>query len=164
MDNSETGAAVIAGSEGMELLLFYIGEECYGIDILKVKEVIPCPRMTTVPHSHAAVSGVFQLRGAPLTVVDLMQAIDKGEGMPDANGGSVIVTEYRDSRQGFLVSRVDRIIYCGRGDFHHSPPGAGDAHYIEKVARVDEALIQVLDMEKILAQVLPGCGQPSQVA
>jgi two-component system chemotaxis response regulator CheV len=162
MENTPMSAAAIA--EGMELLLFYIDDECYGIDILKVKEVIPRPPLTAVPHSHAAVSGVLQLRGAPLTVVDLMRAIDKGEGMPDDGSGSVIVSEYLGGRQGFLVSSVDRIIYCGAEDFHASPPGAGDGHYIERVARVEETLIQVLDMERILARVLPASGAASRVA
>jgi len=152
---NETNTAAIADSDGMELLLFNLADECYGIDILRVKEVIPRPALTVVPRSHPAVSGVFQLRGAPLTVVDLIQAIGKDGARAHGSEGSVIITEYLDSRQGFLVSQVDRIVYCSREDFHPSPPGAGDAHYIEKVARVEESLIQVLDMEKVLSRVLP---------
>lgn len=164
MEANEINAAVSAERDGMELLLFYLGEECFGIDILRVKEVIPCPPMTQVPHSHPAVSGVIQLRGAPLTVVDLKQAIVNGKPLREDFNGSVIITEYLGGRQGFLVTRVDRIIHCRNGEFRDSPPGTGDTHYIEKVARVDEDLIQVLDMEKILAKVLPTAGRVSQVA
>ena len=164
MDANELNAEARTERDGMELLLFYLGDECYGIDILRVKEVIPCPPMTQVPHSHPSVSGVIQLRGAPLTVVDLKKAIGDGKSLREDINGSVIITEYLEGRQGFLVTRVDRIIHCSNGEFRDSPPGTGETHYIEKVARVDEDLIQVLDMEKILAKVLPKAGRVSQVA
>lgn len=161
MEKSELTA--MTQGDGMELLLFELGDECYGIDILKVKEVIPRPGLTLVPHSHPAVSGVFQLRGAPLTVIDLAHAIGKGTQV-QKELASVIVTEYLGERQGFLVSRVDRIIHCSGDDFHSAPPGAGESHFIEQVARVGETLIQALDMEKILSGVLPGSVAAAEVA
>ncbi|MGM0593655.1 MAG: chemotaxis protein CheW [Pseudomonadota bacterium] len=162
MEANENGPALVSAHDGTELLLFYLGDECFGIDILKVKEVIPRPPLTQVPHSNSAVSGVFHLRGAPVTVVDLNLAIAGSQGVSEA--GSVIITEYLGGRQGVLVSSVDRIIYSRPDDFSAAPPGTGNSHFIDKVVRVDQALIQVLDMEKVLAQVMPAAAGIAEVA
>jgi two-component system chemotaxis response regulator CheV len=161
---NQISAATAAELNGMELLLFYLGDKRFAIDILKVKEVIPCPSLTQVPHSHPAVSGVFQLRGAPLTVLDLQLAITQSLSAPQEGGGTVIVTEFFGDRQGFLVSRVDRIIHCRQEDFQESPPGTGDENFIEKVGRDGEELIQVLDFHQLLSSVLPASTRIEAVA
>ncbi len=140
----------------LELLLFYLGSnQPFGINVLKVKEIIPCPRLTHLPQAHAAVRGVTQLRGHPLTVVDLAQAIGRAPMFPEGcEQGSVIVAEFNRSRQGFLVRRVDRIIVCDWKQVLPPPSGTGLGSYITGVTRVGEPLVQILDVEKIIGEVV----------
>lgn len=149
-------------NQAAELLLFFLGSESYGIDITRVKEVIPRPAMTQVPHSHPAVSGVTHLRGTALTVIDLQRAI--GNEPAAAEGESVIVTELAGERQGFLVSRVDRIVHCQAADFSGSPSGIGSDNYIKEVAHHADGLIQLLDFDKILSTVLTQLNVTAAVA
>lgn len=139
----------------LELLLFHLhGEQRFGINVLKVSEVIPCPTLTKLPDSHASVRGVATLRGESISVVDLSQAI--GRGRLDKEGdcnGSVIVTEINRTKQGFLVDRVDRIVMRDWKDVLPPPKGLGSRSYASGVTQVEEELIQILDVERIMGEV-----------
>ncbi len=140
--------------ERLELLLFDLGgTQRFGINVLKVKEVIGCPKLTQVPQSHAAVRGVAHLRGEPLTVIDLSMAVRRP---PLGNGGegSVIITEFNRNMQGFLVRKVDRIVVCEWRNVLPPPKGSGLSSYITGVTDIDGELVQILDVEKVLGEVV----------
>lgn len=147
------------GSTGdrLELLLFYIGgRQCFGINVLKVKEVIGCPPLTQVPHSHAAVRGVAHLRGEPLTVIDLSMAIGRPALFADAKAareGAVIITEFNRNMQGFLVERVDRIVVCDWQDVLPPPKATGVRSYVTGVTEIESRLVEILDVEKVIGEV-----------
>ena len=147
-----------ANSDRLELLLFHVGgSQPFGINVLKVKEVIACPRLTLVPQSHPAVKGVAHLRGEPLTVMDLAMAIGRPALLRDAGSdtnGSVIITEFNRSMQGFLVSGVDRIVVCDWKQVFPPPKGSGVSSYITGVTEIDGKLVQILDVEKVLGEVV----------
>ncbi len=143
-------------SDRLELLLFHVGgSQPFGINVLKVKEVIPCPRLTHVPHSHPAVEGVAHLRGEPLTVIDLSMSI----GRPPLQTGkgesaSVIITEFNRSMQGFMVRAVDRIVVCDWKNVYPPPRGSGVSSYTTGVTEIEGKLVQILDVEKVLGEVV----------
>jgi two-component system, chemotaxis family, chemotaxis protein CheV len=144
--------------ERLELLLFSTGgSQVFGINVLKVKEVIGCPVLTHLPGSHPAVRGVAHLRGEPLTVIDLGQAIGRTPVCSDDGRrceGSIIITEFNRNMQGFLVSRVERIVICEWHKVLPPPHGTGSHSYITGVTRLDDRLVQLLDVEKVLAEVV----------
>lgn len=153
---SKHSFAAADSSERLELLLFSVGTvQPFGINVLKVKEVIGCPRLTQVPQSHSSVRGVAHLRGEPLTVIDLASAIGRGS----YNGGeqcdgSVIITEFNRTMQGFLVRQVDRIVVCDWSTVLPPPRGSGASSYITGVTDIDGVLVQILDVEKVLGEVV----------
>ena len=149
-----------AGSIGnqdnhLELLLFHLrGDQRFGINVLKVSEVIPCPSLTKLPDSHPSVCGVATLRGESISVVDLSQAIGRGRIHEDGDcKGSVIVTEINRTKQGFLVDRVDRIIMRDWKDVLPPPKGLGTRSYSSGVTQVENELVQILDVERIMGEV-----------
>lgn len=150
----------------LELLLFDLGgRQRFGINVLKVKEVIACPHLTQVPHSHPAIRGVAHLRGEPLIVVDLAQAIGREPLAADASGvcsGSIIITEFNRRMQGFLINRVDRIVICDWKSVLPPPRSAGSGSYITGVTTIDNALIQLLDVEKALGEVIDTASEPEE--
>src|SRR5690606_26033141 len=91
--------------------------------------------------------------GKTIPIIDLSLATT-GRPTPVDDGSSVIVSEYNRSVQGFLVSQVDRIINLNWRDVL-PPPGASHNTYVTAVAKVDDELVQIIDVEKILAQLNP---------
>lgn len=147
------------GDNRLELLLFHLGnQQQFGINVLKVKEVIDCPPLTQLPESHHSVCGIATLRGEALSVIDLSKAIGKRAQYNKEENlckGSVIVTEFNRSMQGFLVERVDRIIVREWKDILPPPKTLGNASFMTGVTEVEGKLIQVLDVENILGNVSP---------
>lgn len=154
MASQETGNL---GSQDnhLELLLFHLrGEQRFGINVLKVSEVIPCPSLTKLPDSHPSVCGVATLRGESISVVDLSQAIGRGRLNTEGScKGSVIVTEINRTKQGFLVDRVDRIVVRDWKDVLPPPKGLGSRSYASGVTQVENELVQILDVERIMGEV-----------
>jgi len=146
----------LAGHNRFELLLFKLkGRQRFGINVFKVQEVIQCPALTQIPKSHSVICGVAHLRGKTIPVLDLSMAI----GMPQLSrdGDSyVIVTEYNRTIQGFLVGAVDRIINISWSSVKAPPSGAGKEGYLTAVTEVENELIEVIDVEKVMKEVIGG--------
>lgn len=143
----------LAGQNRLELLLFRLGDrQWFGINVFKVQEVVQCPLLTQVPHAKPVVRGIANMRGRSLMIIDLARAVGR-PAINDLKNAYVIVTEYNRSVQGFLVSGVDRIINVRWQDIL-PPPKASGSHYMTAVTRLDDALVEIIDVEKILADVM----------
>ena len=145
----------LVGQNRLELLLFRLGgQQMYGINVFKVKEVLQCPPLNAIPGRSAVVRGVAHIRGGTLPIMDMNLAIGR-RALPDIANCFVIITEYNRTAQGFLVSSVERIVNMNWGDIHPPPKGAGKEHYLTAVTQVDGQLVEIIDVEKILAEVSP---------
>jgi two-component system chemotaxis response regulator CheV len=101
------------------------------------------------------ICGVAHLRGKTIPVLDLSMAIGMRPLSRD-EGSYVIVTEYNRSIQGFMVGSVDRIINIGWEQVKAPPTGAGRESYLTAVTEVDGELIEVIDVEKVMKEVMGG--------
>ncbi len=154
----------LAGHNRFELLLFkLLSRQRFGINVFKVQEVIQCPPLTQIPNSHSVICGVAHLRGKTIPVLDLSMAIGMRPLSRDA-GCYVIVTEYNRSIQGFLVGSVDRIINIGWEQVKAPPSGAGKNSYLTAVTEVEGELIEVIDVEKVMKEVIGGQEEASAEA
>ncbi len=138
----------------LELLLFRLGgEQRFGINVLKMQEVIPCPALTQVPQSHQTVIGISHLRGITLSIIDLSAAI--GNRRLQINEDNLaIIAEFNRRIQGFLVSSIDRIVVKDWSDVRPPPKGTTTKSYISGVIDIDGDLVEILDIERILVEVL----------
>ena len=145
----------LVGQNRLELLLFRLnGPQLYGINVFKVREVLQCPQLTLMPKSNPIVRGVASVRGRIIPVLDLALAISS-QALDSAREGFVIITEYNMKEQGFLVSGVDRIVYLNWEEIHPPPQGAARDHYLTAVTRVDDKMVEIIDVEKVLSEVSP---------
>ncbi|MFC1772132.1 chemotaxis protein CheV [Pseudomonadota bacterium] len=144
----------LAGHNRLELLLFRLdGKQLFGINVFKVQEVIQCPPLTQFPDSHRVVRGVANMRGRTVTVMDLGRAVGlRGVENPEEN--FVVVTEYNQHVQGFLVGGVDRIVNMHWEEILPPPKGIGSDNYLTAVTKVDGELVEIVDVEKVLAEVV----------
>lgn len=151
----------LVGKNRLELLLFNLGErQRYGINVFKVQEVIHCPTLTTMPNSAGCVRGIVNMRGKTISVIDLRMALGKS-GMTDLTKSYVIVTEYNRKVQGLLVSGVDRIVNMNWNEVMPPPQGMGKRSYLTAVTRIDNELVEIIDVEKVLAEIT---GQATDVS
>ncbi|MBD9425831.1 chemotaxis protein CheV [Pseudomonas sp. PDM15] len=145
----------LVGQNRLELLLFRLdGSQLYGINVFKVKEVLQCPKLTVMPKSSQVVRGVANIRGGTIPILDLALATGR-QALDDINNSFVIITEYNTKVQGFLVRSVERIVNMNWEEIHPPPKGTGRDHYLTAVTRVDNKLVEIIDVEKILAEVAP---------
>ena len=144
----------LAGHNRFELLLFKLGgRQRFGINVFKVQEVIQCPPLTQIPKAHSVICGVAHLRGKTIPVLDLSMAI----GLPAVARDDkcyVIVTEYNRTVQGFLVKSVDKIVNIGWNSVKAPPKGVGKEGYLTAVTEVEGDLIEVIDVEKVMKEVI----------
>lgn len=144
----------MVGQNRLELLLFSLGgKQRFGINVFKVREVIQCPPLAHLPKSHPAIRGVATIRGKTIPVIDLSMAIGKPP-MMEVSGGYVIVTEYNRSVQGLLVNGMDRIVNTKWESVLPPPKGAGNNSYLTAVTKLDDHLVEILDVEKVFAEVI----------
>ncbi|MCZ4295776.1 chemotaxis protein CheV [Vibrio sinaloensis] len=145
----------LVGQNRLELLTFRLmGRQRYGINVFKVKEVLQCPKLTSMPNLHPLVKGVAHIRGHTVSVIDLSLAIG-GRPTMDVEKAFVVIAEFNRTIQAFLVTSVERIINMHWEAILPPPDGAGKANYLTAVTNIDNELVEILDVEKILAEIAP---------
>lgn len=143
----------LAGRNRLELLMFRLsGSQLYGINVFKVREVLQCPPLSNVPQSHRVIRGISNIRGNTISIMDLSMAIG-GQPVTDIESAFVIISEYNRSVQGFLVKEVDRIVNLNWKDMLPPPAGAAGESYLTAVTYVNEQMVEIIDVERILAEV-----------
>ena len=145
----------LAGRNRLELLMFRLGgQQLYGINVFKVREVLQCPGLSIVPQSHPVVRGISNIRGQTISIMDLSMAVG-GPPIQDIKNSFVIISEYNRSVQGFLVQEVDRIVNLNWKDILAPPSGtAAGSSYLTAVTHVDGKMVEVIDVERVLSEVV----------
>ncbi|HXK55595.1 MAG: chemotaxis protein CheV [Gammaproteobacteria bacterium] len=146
----------LAGQNRLELLLFRLSTgQRFGINVFKVQEVIRCPQLSQLPGSHPVVRGIARLRGRTISIIDLSMAIGNAS-LGSYEDKYIILTEYNRCVQGFLVGSVDRIVNMTWGEIMSPPRGTGKGSYMTAVTRVDDELVEIIDVEKVLKEIVGG--------
>ncbi|MHB1353492.1 MAG: chemotaxis protein [Thiobacillus sp.] len=153
----------LTSSNKLELLLFRLGDddgrsELFGINVFKIREILPMQAITAIAGSPPHVMGVVDLRGQVLPVIDLPAVTGC---VPRTGLNILLVTEYARSTQAFAVEAVEDIV---RLDWRQvlSAESSAAGGMVTSIARLDgddsQRLAQVLDVETILRKVMPGQG------
>lgn len=145
----------LVGQNRLELLLFKLrGRQRFGINVFKVREVLQCPPLTSMPKSNAYIRGVAHIRGQTISVIDLSMAVG-GRPIENVKDSFIIIAEYNRSVQGFLVGGVERIVNMNWEKIMPPPSGAGRYSYLTAVTEIENELVEILDVEKILNEICP---------
>jgi two-component system, chemotaxis family, chemotaxis protein CheV len=145
----------LVGENRLELLLFRLaGRQLYALNVFKIQEVVQVPPITAMPHRHSVVRGVTHLRNQTISVIDLSAAIGL-KPLANITDCNMIVTEYNRSIQGFLVKSVDRIVNLNWEVILPPPTGSGRSHFLTAITHIDNQIVEVLDVERVLAEIIP---------
>jgi len=147
----------LAGHNRLALLLFRLGgRQLFGVNVFKVQEVLRRPPLFQLPGLPPQFAGAADVRGRSVPVLDLGLAIGHPERSAPGDGDGthyLVVTEFNRSVQGFLVSDVERIVNIAVEDIHPPPDLGAESTYLTAVTRFQGELIQVLDVESVLADI-----------
>jgi two-component system chemotaxis response regulator CheV len=151
----------LAGSNHLEALMFSLGRDStldkdllFGINVFKVKEVMVVPKITPLPNMQEFLSGVVNVRGQSIPVIDVPKYCDV---VSDEEPKILIITEYNRRIQGLLAHEVESIERIAWADIKPPPltSSANDAELITGLYQVEAGRsLMLLDVEKVLSDVL----------
>lgn len=145
----------LVGENRLELLMFRLGRrQLFAINVFKVQEVVKVPPLRSVPHSHPHIRGVAYLRNQTVPVIDLSAAIGAGA-LKENVDSNLIVAEYNRSVQAFMIGSVERIVNLNWELILPPPKAAGRGHFLTAITRIDDQLVEILDVERVLADIIP---------
>ncbi|WP_100751799.1 chemotaxis protein CheV [Vibrio salilacus] len=165
MSGSNSTILTESGTNELEIIEFHLVKELadgskktcyYGINVAKVREVIQVPETTDYPNAQPHMVGVFSSRDVLTPLVDLAGWLDVPTNN-DLKRKFVIVTDFNNMTNGFLIDSISRIHRISWNDVE-SPSQfleAGEQDCVVAVVRKDGNLIMILDFEKIIADINP---------
>ena len=101
----DTNILLESGTNELEVLEFTIAGNHYGINVAKVREILPMTKITPVPNSHPCIEGIFMPRDTIITVINLVRALDFPEAANSSND-MLIVTNFNNLNIAFDVEQV----------------------------------------------------------
>ena len=137
----------------VELATFYIGEALCGMDILKVQEINKLMNMTKVPQAPGYVTGILNLRGQIVTVIDLCKKLGLARNDLDYAARNIIVKSGNE-HIGLLVSKISDVV-AAEWDKVEKPPaniGGVQGIYFKGVYKTKDRLIGILDVDRVLSE------------
>lgn len=138
--------------ELIQLVTFNIGVEEFGVDILKVQEIIRTMEITKVPRAQDFVEGVINLRGKVIPIIDLRRRF--GMSSKEYNKDTrIVVIEINGMIVGFVVDSVSEVLRIPAGTVEPPPPVVAglDSDYISGVGKLHDRLLILLDLDKLLS-------------
>ena len=147
--NQETGLT----TEGSQFLTFNLGEELYGVDILRVQEIKGYTTVTKIPNTPSHIKGVLNLRGTIVPIVELRTKF----GMPTIDYTTftvIIVVVVRDKVMGLVVDAVSDVLDIAQKDIQ-APPQFGanvDVRFLNGIGKSGDKLVALLDMDSLLSE------------
>ncbi|MBO8142023.1 MAG: chemotaxis protein CheW [Firmicutes bacterium] len=136
----------------MQLVVFRLAGELYGVDIQQVREIIRVPEVTRVPRTPDFVEGVINLRGSVIPVLDLRKRFRLPAGEADRER-RIVVVEMGEQTLGVIVDAVSEVLRLDQDRIEPPSPYIVnvDSQYITGIARLEDRLIILLDLNKVLS-------------
>ena len=144
---------IVSGGGAHQVLTFVLGDETYGVDILRVQEIRGWSSVTKIPQSPSHVLGVLNLRGAIVPIVDLRMrfSLERAEYTPVT---VIIVLSIKagNGRRNFgvVVDGVSDVVDVNDSEVKPAPELAGSSDYIRGLVPVSERMVVLLDIDRLI--------------
>lgn len=145
------------GTNELEILEFTLAGNSYGINVAKIREIIPYQEVTPVPNSHPSIEGIFMPRDIMITAIDLKNCLGRGE---SESKGMFIITNFNKLDIAFHVENVLGIHRVSWKDIikPDATISSTDDSVATGIIKRDNKLIIILDFEKIVCDINPETG------
>lgn len=156
-EESTKNASQPKGAGEIEIVEFCLGEKCYGINVMQVREIIRASMgIVAVSNAHPSISGVINLRGKIIPVINLARHFDV-QAEYSIKQSRIIVSQCNDLQVGFWVHRVTRIHRIATSGIE--PPSdlvQSKGRYVVGVTKIEERILFLLNFENIALDINPG--------
>lgn len=148
------------GTNELEVLEFVLDGNTYGINVAKVREIIPYQAVTPVPNAHPSIEGIFMPRDTMITAIDLKNCLQRGE---SKSGGLFIITNFNKLDIAFHVDSVVGIhrVFWNQIIKPDATVSNAEDGISTGIIKIDSKLIIILDFEKIITDINPETGLKS---
>ncbi len=152
-ETAETVSEAMVEDESGKFLTFFLAEEEYGIEILKVREIIGIMDITQVPRTPEYIRGVLNLRGKVIPIVDLRLKFGM-ESIEQTEETCIIVVEAEGTERGIIVDKVSEVLDIPPGDIDSTPTFGDevDTNYILGIGKSEGRIKLLLDIDRALAE------------
>jgi purine-binding chemotaxis protein CheW len=136
----------------VQIVCFRIGPEEYGIDILKVQEILKLPTVTTLPKSKPYIMGVMDLRGKVIPIIDLSVRFGIAD-MKSSQSKRAIVVDISGRKVGLAIDSVSHVIKLNTAEVEPPPPVVKgiSGKYIVGIAKLETGFVVILDISQIFS-------------
>lgn len=148
---NEKGILLESGTNELEVLEFKVENRWYGINVLKVREVLNRQKVTSLPESHPSVDGILKIRDEIITQVNLIKYLGERETEND----KIIITEFNERKLAFRVSDVSKIQRVSWRDIEELDELSSSDVPVIGIVKFEDKLVLILDFEKIVETILP---------
>jgi purine-binding chemotaxis protein CheW len=143
-------------SRSLQIVVFKLGNEEYGLQIDQIKEVVITPTITRMPQTSSYVKGVANIRGNVIAIFDLEERFNLTRTIQSKGSKYTLVVESEDVKLGLLVSEVPNTVSVNSADLDESVGIINDANadtnYIKGIIKSGERLIILIDIFKVIDQ------------
>lgn len=148
----ETTADLGLTTEGNQYLSFTLGDEHYGVDILRVQEIKGYTAVTRIPTTPAFIKGVLNLRGTIVPIVNLRTKFGMEETEPTMFTVIVVVV-VRDRIMGFVVDAVSDVLDINKKDIQAAPEFGTrvDLGFLSGIGKAGDKLVAILNIDRLLS-------------
>ncbi|MCW3135660.1 MAG: chemotaxis protein CheW [Canidatus Methanoxibalbensis ujae] len=137
-----------------QLVVFKLGDEEFGVDIMQVREIIKKENITVVPNAPDFVRGVINLRGQITTIIDLKRKLGiSSQESTDSRQERIIVVETGNNVVGMAVDAVTEVTYLSDKDIEEVPPIIKEnmqTKYLRGVGKLPDRLLILIDLKEVL--------------
>ncbi|MCI5919462.1 MAG: chemotaxis protein [Roseburia sp.] len=153
----DTNILLETGTNELEVLEFTLGDNHYGINVAKIREILTYQAVTPIPNAHPSVEGIFMPRDVMMTVIDLKRCLGM---QPSEEGGLFIITNFNKLNIAFHVDEVIGIHRVSWEDIikPDSTINTEDNSASTGVIKLGDKLVVILDFEKIVTDISPETG------
>lgn len=145
---------LLKGDETVQVIVFKLGDEKYGVDINQVREIIRPTQITRIPNAPDFVEGVINLRGQITTIINLRKRFGMEPKEID-NDTRIIVVEYNNAIIGMMVDTVNEVKYLSSADIEALPSiitSRSEAKFLKGVGKLPDSLLILIDLNKVLSE------------
>ena len=138
----------------IQVIVFNLGEERYGVEISQVKEIILPTQITRIPNVPSYIEGVLNLRGQIAAIINLRKRLGKEAKKNDENT-RIIVIELNDAIVGVMVDSVSEVKYLSSQNIEEIPRFLAlkdDSRFLKGVGKLEDGLLTLMDLKELFSE------------
>jgi purine-binding chemotaxis protein CheW len=154
MTDESTQLQVSNSDDLLQLVIFKLGTEEFGINIMQVQEIIRIPEITRIPRSPDYIKGVINLRGKIIVVMNLDSRFHMSSNVL-TDESRIIVVDIEGNTVGIVVDSVSEVIRMDGANVDPTPEIISqtiNAEYLKGVGKIDDRMLILLDLENVLSE------------